>query len=371
MKKLVIVIISLTFLAFVVIFMTFETAPLVQNRVFLNEVIHEVQHFEDPREAVEYLNDEISMYMEDMLNAQQEQNDQLQLFNFAFITVLGIIGVLGVAHVHFKILAPFKKLENFAAGVAAGNLDLPIVMDEGNVFGAFTESFDLMREQLKEARMKERLANLSKKELVASLSHDIKTPVASISTAIELLMLRTEEPQDLTRLKGMLGKCHQIANLVTDMFHATLEELEVLKVEPVEVISSEIRPLIEQADFEGKVEKFYLPECLIFVDVMRLQQVFDNIISNAYKYANTSLIVSAILEEDDLVVQIRDFGKGVADDDLLLIFNKFHRGETVNDVVGYGLGLYLSKHFIDAMGGSISASNLDDGFMVEVRLKLV
>ena len=88
------------------------------------------------------------------------------------------IGYLG--YLNRVIIKPFRQLEGFAERIAGGNLDIPLMMDRQNLFGAFTESFDIMRSELKKARAAEARANASKKELVAKLSHDIKTPVASI-----------------------------------------------------------------------------------------------------------------------------------------------------------------------------------------------
>ena len=90
------------------------------------------------------------------------------------------------AGLYGTLVKPFRKLEGFAERIAGGNLDIPLEMDRQNLFGAFTESFDLMRAELKKARLAEAEANAGKKELVAKLSHDIKTPVASIKAASEV-----------------------------------------------------------------------------------------------------------------------------------------------------------------------------------------
>ena len=89
-------------------------------------------------------------------------------------------------YIHHVVIRPFWKLKKFAERVADGNLDIPLEMDRKNLFGAFTESFDIMRSELKKARIAEARANAGKKELVAKLSHDIKTPVASIKAASEV-----------------------------------------------------------------------------------------------------------------------------------------------------------------------------------------
>lgn len=102
-------------------------------------------------------------------------------------------------------------------------MEVPLNMNKNNPFGVFTESFDIMREQLAAARKSEYEANRSKKELVASLSHDIKTPVASIKAVSELMLLRAMDAKDIRQLNMINAKAEQIDLMITDMFHATLE----------------------------------------------------------------------------------------------------------------------------------------------------
>ena len=156
-------------------------------------------------------------------------------------------------------------------------------IDKSNLFGAFTESFDLMREELKTARENENKANKSKKELAASLVHDITTPVASVRSAMDILRLKTSDDGDMKILGSANKKLMQIDTLITDLFHSTLEELQELKVVPNEIQSTEICELIRQADYEKRTMAFGVPDCIVLADSLRLQQVFDNIIKNSYK----------------------------------------------------------------------------------------
>ena len=130
------------------------------------------------------------------------------------------------------VIKPFHKLKGFAERVADGNLDIPLEMDRQNLFGAFTESFDIMRSELKRARIAEAKANESKKELVAKLSHDIKTPVASIKAASEVGAALSSEEKDRKNYEQIIQKTDQINTLVTNLFSATLEELNELTVTP-------------------------------------------------------------------------------------------------------------------------------------------
>ena len=118
-------------------------------------------------------------------------------------------------------------------------------MDRQNIFGAFSESFDLMREELKIARLHEQQANQSKKELVAKLSHDIKTPVASIQAVSELMSVTSTSSKEKQQLQIIHDKANQINQLISDLFHASLEELQELKVTPTLHQSQEIYQIIK------------------------------------------------------------------------------------------------------------------------------
>ncbi|MDE5860384.1 MAG: sensor histidine kinase, partial [Oscillospiraceae bacterium] len=181
------------------------------------------------------------------------------------------------AYLYRRVIKPFEKLEGFAESVAGGNLDIPLKMDRGNIFGAFTESFDIMRSELKKARIAEARANAEKKELVAKLSHDIRTPVASIKAASEVGAAISESEKNRQNFTHITRKADQINTLVTNLFSATLEELQQLTVEPVDMESGELSEMLESADYFNYADIPAVPDCLIYADKLRLQQVFDNI----------------------------------------------------------------------------------------------
>jgi signal transduction histidine kinase len=273
-------------------------------------------------------------------------------------------------YLYKMIIKPFHNLEEFAKEVANGNLDLTLKLTKNNIFGPFTQSFDIMREQLKSAKCQEYLANQSKKELVASLSHDIKTPVTSIKLTSELLMVTTEDKKTKDKLNVIYQKAEQINLLVTDLFHATLEDMEKLNVTPVETYSSVLETLIQEADCYGTITMSTIPECMLYIDPLRLNQVIANIIYNSYKYANTPISVRFDIKGYYLEMQIQDYGKGVDEEELPLLFNKFYRGKNAATESGSGLGLYICKKLIEQMDGEIYCSNNEQGFITKVFLKL-
>lgn len=287
--------------------------------------------------------------------------------------ILGLLLLLCFYYLYKTILHPFKKLESFAHQIASGNLDAPILMDKSNIFGAFTESFDIMREELNKAKKKEYLANKSKKELVASLSHDIKTPVTSIKLISELLLVMIKDEKINTKISSIYNKAEQIDHLVTDMFNTTLEELNELKVTVTDEYSTSLKALFNNADFYNKVTLGEIPECAIQVDILRLQQVINNVINNSYKYADTKINVDFCLDNSYLQINIKDYGQGVLEDELPLLFNKFYRGKNPNvqKQDGSGLGLHISKYLMNEMGGDINCYNESHGFRVELLIPIL
>ena len=250
----------------------------------------------------------------------KQMKEQLTRQTMYFWVAVLFAGYLLMAYLYIKLIRPFHNLQRFSNQVAKGNLDFPLPVKKHNYFGAFTESFDLMREELKRAKESEYKANQSKKELMAELSHDIKTPIATISATCEVILLKEKNPDTLKKVALIDEKAKMIHELVDNLFHATLEELAVLKVEPVEESSLLIMDMFSQMEYYGEMlVAGSVPECLVYMDKLRLKQVIDNCLNNAWKYENTPVHISFIEQSDGIRIKIRDEGEGVKEDELPLI----------------------------------------------------
>ena len=306
---------------------------------------------------------------------------------FVFIVAALLFGL----YVKRSIIDPFRKLKGFAGRVAEGKLDEPLLMDKNNMFGAFSESFDIMREELFASREREISLQRRERELVASLSHDLKTPVTGIKLTCEVLKAKLDklsegeqvaffkennERIDLGDIGEKIGniykKADQIDVLVTDLLSSTMEELNELKVNCTDESSAVLADIVGRYDDKGRASSGELPEVIIHIDVKRMSQVIGNIISNTYKYADTELRVSYRLVDDFLEMRIDDFGPGVPEDELELITNKFYRGKQWADskLEGSGLGLYISKLLMEKMDGELVPENTEDGFGVVLLIPL-
>lgn len=288
--------------------------------------------------------------------------------------MVGVMLLVSVGYFIFlrrRVVAPFGRLKDFAVRVAAGDLDTPLEMDRGNIFGAFTESFDIMREELKASRKREEAAVNSRKELIAELSHDIRNPVSSIKAMVDYLELVSDNAEQKETLAAINGKTDQIDKLVSNMFHAALEELEQLEVSPEELPSRELERIITESDPLKKVVSADIKDCVIYADKLRLEQTVGNIISNSYKYADTDINIRSFFEDGFFVLEISDKGGGVPDEELELITEKFCRGSNSAGKDGSGIGLYISKYFIEQMNGELMCCNNGEGFTVSLQLRLV
>jgi signal transduction histidine kinase len=295
-------------------------------------------------------------------------------------------------------------MRGFSEEIAKGNLDIPLPIHKNNLFGNLTESFDIMREELKAAKEREVQADKAKKEMVAELSHDIKTPVATVKSVCEVLKVKhgrkLEELEDaasiadekdiLEKTDLIFSKVDMIDHLITDIFHTTLEELDHLELKVKEesslLIQDYFRNMRMYKDTFKKdiAEEKYItlendiPECLIFMDRLRMEQVLDNIVGNSAKYAGTEIRVSfeetegAVREDgrkDKYVrIRIRDFGPGIPEDELPLVTEKYYRGQNAKEQSGYGIGLFLVKNYMEKQGGGMECYN-DDGFVVDLYVK--
>ena len=262
-------------------------------------------------------------------------------------------------------------MNEFATRITNGNLDIPLDMDRNNNFGAFTEAFDIMRTEIKRARSEEKKAIEAKKELVAKLSHDIKSPIASIKSSSELGLELSNDEKITKQFKNINQKSDHINTLITNLFNSTLEEMEELNINATEIKSNIIYELIENSDYLNKTKKYTIEECNVFVDRLRLQQVFDNIYINSYKYADTDMSIESFIKEDNLIIKISDKGDSLKDEELPLLLEKFKRGSNVKDKDGVGLGLYISRELLRKMNGDLDIENNHPGFSVIIKLRII
>ncbi|MBO7449010.1 MAG: HAMP domain-containing histidine kinase [Clostridiales bacterium] len=333
---------------------------------------------------------ELEMYKNVWNNAKSafdtSKNDLFK-FVFAFWGIVLVAGYGLIAVVWFTLIKPVREMQRYASDISKGNLDVRLPIHKNNLFGNFTESFDQMRGALKDAKRREMEADKAKRDMVAELSHDLKTPVATISATCEVLDVKyrmkktSEDDADIDDTLEKIGyiskKTEMINSLVENLFRATCDDMEEIHVIPVETESVIVQSFFRNYDdYAHIIFENNIPECLVNIDRLRMEQVIDNIIGNSAKYAGTDIKVSFSETVDSasdnkfIKITIRDFGPGVDEEELPLIVEKFARGKISADKPGYGLGLYLANLYMEKMGGGMNYYN-DNGFVVELLLRKI
>ena len=281
-------------------------------------------------------------------------------------------------YVYINILRPFDKMKDYASEIAKGNLDLPLNYERSNYFGAFTWAFDSMRKEITRSRMAEREAIENNKTVIATLSHDIKTPITSIRAYVEGLEenLDTSEERRSRYLEVIMRKCDEVTALTNDLFLHSLSDLNMLRMQPEEF---ELVPFLKQsvseiaAEHEDVLFRKSDISPVIYADKKRINQIVENLINNSRKYAKTNITVSLTQLDDTVSIHFRDKGPGIPDEDMPFITEKFYRGKNVGDENGSGLGLYIVKYIAEQSGGSLELINHtsgEEGFEAVVNLPI-
>ncbi len=338
--------------------------------IYINEIRKELEEDNVKNEtltkAINNLEEEVSLF-------DNSKSNKSYIFYEYIIIIAFILIIFG--YTYFAIVRPFEKMEKFAEEIGKGNFDIKVDYEKNNLFGAFTWSFDHMRREIIKARSCERAAIDNNKTVIATLSHDIKTPIASIRAYVEGLEAGLDSNVERRNkyIKVIIKKCDEVTKLTNDLFLHSLSDLDMLKINTEEVEISELikNSLSELIEEEKKVSIIgNMPKALLDVDVKRLNQVLENIINNSNKYAKGSKIeVRAEINKDNYVIKIKDFGEGIKDKDLPFIFNKFYRGENALKEQGSGLGLFIVKYIMNQLKGDVEVYN-NNGLEVKLILPL-
>jgi len=206
--------------------------------------------------------------------------------------------------------------------------------------------------------------------LLNSISHDLRTPLVSITGSLTALLDNDSSLDDMTR-KELLGTAFEEADrlnrLVGNLLDMTRMEAGALRIsrKPCElrdVLGTSLEQLKEKIGSRNiniDIPRDF-PE--IPMDFTFMMKVFFNLIDNALKYSSldTPIVIKAASLKDTVKIEIRDQGIGIPRGDLKRIFEKFYRVERPRKISGTGLGLSICKGIIEAHGGEIAAQNNPD-----------
>jgi len=294
------------------------------------------------------------------------ERSSIFLILFSLIILVIITGIF-TYWMSRSFIKPLKELEKAANEIKKGNLDYTLNINSKDEIGEVSHSFEEMRLRLKNSLEMQQQYEENRKELISNISHDLKTPITSIKGYIEGIkdgIADTPEKMD-KYVNTIYTKANYMDSLINDLFLFSKLDLNKItfKFQLVDMISY-LKDCVEEINFELDHSNTDLsldvPEKSIFVniDVQQLKRTILNIVENSIKYkTDRELKIDIILEEDtnNVIIEIRDNGKGIPKESLPYIFDRFYRADTSRETIigGSGLGLAITKKIIEEHKGTI------------------
>ncbi len=277
--------------------------------------------------------------------------------------------------------AALERLSAAADEIGAGRLDVRVGdLGAGPELDALAATLDESAGRLAAAREREREVESTRKDLMTAVSHDLRTPLASLRAMVEAIDDGVvDDRPSLQRYAGeMRRSVAQLVTMVDDLFElAQLDagaiEAETRRARLDEVVRSAVGAVELEAREKGLRLESRLDGAGDVACSPRMIRVLQNLLANAVRHtpADGTVRVEARLEADLLRVTVTDSGEGIAADDLPRVFEPFYRGDQARSGPGTGLGLALAKRIVETLGGRITAtSETAAGSRFEVDLPL-
>ncbi len=241
-----------------------------------------------------------------------------------------------------------------------------------------------VEEQMKLAMQREKELNDLKSKFVGMVSHEFRTPLATISSSVELVKLISEKFD-----KDLFDKIYKHTNKVNEQIKRMTELMnEVLLISKIEsggVSASfdkiDLMSIVRDVKMEHAYTNFQIninsksKKIILNIDQNMTHHILTNLISNAIKYSSDLKIVDInIIAQDDFIsIEVRDYGIGIPEKDQAKLFTSFFRASNISNLPGTGLGLVVVKYFLDLHGGTIdvkSTQNKGSSFLIKIPSNL-
>jgi two-component system sensor histidine kinase CpxA len=270
---------------------------------------------------------------------------------------------------------PLKKLQSTVKAFAEGNLDArvsPVLAKRRDELAELGREFDTMAE---------RIAALisSQKRLLADISHELRSPLARLSVALELAR-KNSGGKAVPALDRIEQEAERVNKLVGQLLALTRLESGAERVPPETVALEElVQQVLDDASFEAhplhkEVKAVHLEKCRVQGSSELLHSAIENVVRNAVRHTELGTAVEVSLEwrMETAILTVRDHGPGVPEPELQHIFEPFYRVSEARERSsgGVGLGLSIAERTAKLHGGSIRAENTLDGLLVTIELPL-
>ena len=282
------------------------------------------------------------------------------IYTGMFISI-GLVFLVSILFSRY-ISRPILQLESAARDIAAGDVDRTLNLDRKDEFGKLAASLNRMAERFRADNQEMKRLYEKQSQFFADITHEIRNPLHTISGSLEMLQMNTlKEEQRQHYLQTALRQTERIDRLFKDLVTLQRYDSDSYFIEKQEFdLCKTIRQVVDlyiaEAERKGITLKYEQEHRLVVADPNKIEQVIENLVSNAVKYTNKGKIeITVTTRNESVEIHVTDTGIGISEEHLNRLFDRFYRTDKARsrDKGGTGLGLAVVKSILSAHDSDI------------------
>jgi len=317
-----------------------------------------------------------SVFISSSINNLYENVNLLIYRIKVLLMVVSFLIILGLYLLTYFFLKPINKFYPAIENIKKGDLGQKVDINTRDEFNLLGEAFNSMTVRLNEV-------DKQREEFVSNVSHELKTPLASIKLLTENLLIQENTEKKVYRefLKDINDEIDRLNSIVTELLSLVDLDKNKLKLNYqniylnsiLEKIVEQLNPLAKEKNIKLKLEEINIIQ--IKIDKDKIKQAIINIVHNAIKYSeeNTVVKISLYLDKNYATIKVKDTGYGIPKESIPYIFDRLYRVDKARSrkTGGTGLGLSISKQIINMHHGTINVkSRVGEGTTFYIKIPL-
>ncbi len=279
----------------------------------------------------------------------------------------GCIAIAGAIFYFSKIRKPYKILNNAYRNIAGNNLDFSIDYDGMDEMANLCKALETMRSALQTNNGKMLRMIEERKQLNDAYTHDLRTPISVLKGYTDMLLKyiptgKLSSAEVIENVETMSAQISRLEQFVDSM--NTVQKLDDIAVKKEETVTKDlINSLRETADLLCQSNQLTcefsssVPCDKMFIDTVIVTQVYENLIGNALRFANSTVKVQCEIKDEVFGITVCDDGKGFTDEELLKAVKPYYSGQAEKNDYHFGLGLTICRTLCEKHGGILQIAN--------------
>ena len=298
-----------------------------------------------------------------------EMCDFMETYSVLIFSIVGSVAAVFFFYKN-KLKTPLQELKDASQMIADNELDFHVSYENKDEMGTLCKEFEMMRSDLADNNRKMWRMIDDEKALRNAIAHDIRSPLSILRGYQEMLLefvsaesIKTEDVIDILQT-GMyqIDRIEHFTENMRKMSHLEQRELQCSEIELSELakkIEAEAAMLSKKESKLCKVERVQ-EQNIVKVDEELVMEVTDNLLENAVRYAQKSIVLQIKKKDGFLIISVEDDGIGFVDTEEK-VTEPFHHKNPQDDLKHFGLGMYISRIFCEKHGGNLKIYNARQG----------